>query len=73
MLKGDHFIRILAGAYDDFKAQNTGAEARVMPNKIQQFNAMDSRAWDFDEIERLERKYIEQKIASMQSSGVCPV
>ena len=31
-------------------------------NKIEQFKAMDSREWDFDEMERLERIYIDEKI-----------
>ena len=72
MLKGDHFIRILEGDYDDFKAQKLAA-VRQMPKKVQQFNEMDSREWDFDEIERLERAYIEQKIASMHRSAECLV
>ena len=107
ILKGDHFIRILAGDYDDFKArtslvkvmdevkdegkakvedktmvegdinalskgQNLGT-VRRMPNKVQRFIEMDSRDWDFDEIERLERAYIDQKIASMQQRTECLV
>ena len=54
------------------KGQNLGT-VRRMPNKVQRFIEMDSRDWDFDEIERLERAYIDQKIASMQQRTECLV
>lgn len=31
-------------------------------NKVSKFNSMDSHNWDFDEIEKLEREYIERKL-----------
>lgn len=33
-----------------------------LPNKVARFNTMDSHDWDFDEIEKLEREYIERKL-----------
>ena len=33
-----------------------------IPNKISKFNTMHSHDWDFDEIEKLERAYIERKL-----------
>ncbi|MBE6024005.1 MAG: DnaD domain protein [Cellulosilyticum sp.] len=33
-----------------------------LSNKVAKFNAMDSHDWDFDEIEKLEREYIERKL-----------
>lgn len=33
-----------------------------LPNKVAKFNTMDSHDWDFDEIEKLEREYIERKL-----------
>ena len=31
-------------------------------NKVANFNQLDSHEWDFDEIEKLEREYIERKL-----------
>lgn len=57
ILKLDHFRRILAGEFDDFKS--------TTKLQIQKFNEMASHDnWDFDEIERLERGYIDQKLAA---------
>ena len=33
-----------------------------LPNKVAKFNTLDSHDWDFDEIEKLEREYIERKL-----------
>lgn len=66
LLKVEHFKRILAGGYDDFKTQkcreSEGGRRNIQ--KITQFNQMASHGdWDFDEIERLERAYIDLKLA----------
>lgn len=37
-------------------------------SKIEKYNAMDSRDWDFDEIEDLERNYINEKLNNMTLS-----
>jgi len=37
-------------------------------NKIEKFNAMDSREWNFDEIENLEHNYINEKLKNMTLS-----
>ena len=37
-------------------------------SKIEKFIAMDSRDWDFDEIENLERNYINEKLNNMTLS-----
>ena len=62
LITGEHFSKVLAGVYDDFvthpvrNAKCTGLE------KIKQFNQMESHHFDFDEIERLERLYIDRKL-----------
>lgn len=67
LLKGEHFKQILAGGYDDFKSQpyrESERGGRSM-QKVTQFNQMASHGdWDFDEIERLERAYIDLKLSS---------
>lgn len=35
----------------------------TVSNKVQKFNQMDSHDWDFDEIEKLEREYIDRKLS----------
>lgn len=67
LLKVEHFKQILAGGYDDFKSQKyrEGEGGRRSMQKVNQFNQMASHGdWDFDEIERLERAYIDHKLAS---------
>lgn len=43
---------------------NTSTKNAVtpLPNKVSKFNNMYSHDWDFDEIEKLEREYIERKL-----------
>ena len=43
-------------------AQANKSFVTPLPNKVAKFNEMDSRDWDFDEMERLEREYIERKL-----------
>lgn len=67
LLKVEHFKQILAGGYDDFKSQQyrESERGRRSMQKVTQFNQMASHGdWDFDEIERLERAYIDRKLAS---------
>ena len=67
LLKVEHFKQILAGGYDDFKSQKSREceGGRRSMQKVHQFNQMASHGdWDFDEIERLERAYIDHKLAS---------
>lgn len=46
------------------KKMMTAPQAAVtaLPNKVSKFNNMYSHDWDFDEIEKLEREYIERKL-----------
>lgn len=41
---------------------------RTTPTKVEKFNQMDSRDWDFEEIEALERNFINQKVNNMTLS-----
>lgn len=55
-----HFEKIARGEYNNHANISTPVSAGV-PNKISQFNSLDdnARAWDYDEIEELERKRID--------------
>lgn len=67
LLKVEHFKRILAGNYDDYISTKYTKGASGSMQKIAQFNQMTSHEdWDFDEIERLERAYIDHKLAHDQ-------
>lgn len=67
LLKAEHFKRILAGSYDDFETQRHSKGTGGNMQKIAQFNQMASHEdWDFEEIERLERAYIDHKLAHDQ-------
>lgn len=71
LLEVEHFKRILAGSYDDFQSQKHGKGAGGHMQKMAQFNQMASHEdWDFDEIERLERAYIDHKLAHDQQQRV---
>ena len=71
LLEVEHFKRILAGSYDDFQSQKYGKGAGCHMQKIAQFNQMASHEdWDFEEIERLERAYIDHKLAHDQQQRV---
>lgn len=62
-LIGDkHFSKVLAGAYDDFVTCAVSIPKCSGLDKVKQFNQMESHHWDFDEIERLERLYIDRKL-----------
>lgn len=39
-----------------------GSKFKTIPKKVQKFNAIDERNWDFDEIERLERERINRRL-----------
>ena len=41
---------------------NMPAKPTQISNKVANFNNLDSHEWDFDEIEKLEREYIERKL-----------
>ena len=62
LLEQDHLIKVMQGLYDDFKTSNTETPQKNRWDKIQQFNQMESHHFDFDEIERLERQYIDRKL-----------
>lgn len=71
LLKVEHFKRILAGNYDDYISAKYTKGASGSMQKIAQFNQMTSHEdWDFDEIERLERAYIDHKLAHDQQQRV---
>ena len=62
LITGQHFSKVLAGTYDDFIAHPVSHAKCTGLDKIKQFNQMESHDWDFDEIERLERLYIDRKL-----------
>lgn len=62
LLTGKHLSKVLAGVYDDFITQTVSKPKCTGSDKIKQFNQMESHHWDFDEIERLERLYIDRKL-----------
>lgn len=62
LLTGKHLSKVLAGVYDDFITQTVSKPKCTGLDKIKQFNQMESHNWDFDEIERLERLYIDRKL-----------
>lgn len=67
LLKVEHFKHILAGHYDDYISAKYTKGAGGNMQKIAQFNQMASHEdWDFEEIERLERVYIDHKLAHNQ-------
>ena len=62
LITGEHFSKVLAGVYDDFVTHSVRNAKCTGLDKIKQFNQMESHHWDFDEIERLERLYIDRKL-----------
>ena len=62
LITDQHFSKVLAGAYDDFVTHTVSHTKCTGLDKIKQFNQMESHNWDFDEIERLERLYIDRKL-----------
>ena len=63
------FFNLLLKIYNDGAIDNlsnsVGTGARQVSSKVEQYNQMDSRDdWDFDEIEKLEREYINRKLSS---------
>lgn len=64
LLAKDHLIKVLEGIYDDFTVSLPSPSKQTTLEKIKQFNQIDSHYFDFDEIERLERQYIDRKLES---------
>lgn len=62
LITNQHMSKVLAGQYDDFVNHTVSTATCTGLDKIKQFNQMESHKWDFDEIERLERLYIDRKI-----------
>lgn len=67
LLTGKHLSKVLAGMYDDFVTYSVNTPKCNRLDKIKQFNQMESHNWDFDEIERLERLYIDRKLGVLLS------
>lgn len=67
IITGKHFSKVLAGAYDDFVTPIVSTSRHTGLDKVKQFNQMESHGWDFDEIERLERLYIDRKLGVLLS------
>lgn len=67
LITDKHFSKELAGAYDDFVNHTVSTPKCTGLDKIRQFNQMESHNWDFDEIERLERLYIDRKLGIVLS------
>ena len=67
LITGKHLSKVLAGEYDDFTASTVRTPKCTGIDKIKQFNLMESHNWDFDEIERLERLYIDRKLGIVLS------
>lgn len=82
LLEEENLTKVLEGWYDDFSSGYEELNEQIEKNwsdeadgktygggvsrKIQKFNAQESHDWDFDEIERLEQLYIDQKLADMR-------
>ena len=62
LITGKNLSKVLAGVYDDFVTYTRSTPKCTGLDKIKQFNQMESHHWDFDEIERLERLYIDRKL-----------
>lgn len=67
LITDKHFSKVLAGAYDDFVTHTVSTPKCTGLNKVKQFNQMESHHWDFDEIERLERLFIDRKLGILPS------
>ena len=56
-------VKVLDKAFESKRLLNTlPTSSRPVSNRIAQFNTLDSHDWDFDEIEQLEREYIQRKL-----------
>lgn len=62
LVTGKNLSKVLAGVYDDFLTYTRITPKCTGLDKIKQFNQMESHHWDFDEIEKLERLYIDRKL-----------
>lgn len=62
LITGKNLSKVLTGVYDDFVTYTRSTPKCTGLDKIKQFNQMESHHWDFDEIERLERLYIDRKL-----------
>ena len=67
LLTDKHLGKVLEGQYDDFVTHTVSTLKCTGLDKIKQFNQMESHNWDFDEIERLERLYIDRKLGVLLS------
>ena len=65
LIAGGNFSKVLAGEYDDFISQTANTPKCTGLDKIKEFNQMESHHWDFDEIERLERLYLDRKLSGI--------
>lgn len=62
LMKENHLSQVVAGKYDDYMAVRNQGECMnrsSLSPKVKAFNQMYSHDWDFEEIERLERLYID--------------
>ena len=62
----DHLLKVLTGVYDDFLVQSS--QSQTYSDKVRFFNQMESHHFDFEEIEKLERLYIDQKLREQSRS-----
>lgn len=65
LITNQHLSKVLAGQYDDFVTRTVNMSKCTGLDKIKQFNQMENHNWDFDEIERLERLYIDRKLGDL--------
>lgn len=60
--EGIHTLDELKSKELERKAAKENSTSKPVPTKVEKFNSMYSHDWDFDEIERLEREYIDRKL-----------
>lgn len=67
LITDKHFSKVLAGGYDDFVTHPVITSKCTELDKVRQFNQIESHHFDFDEIEKLERLYIDKKLEALLS------
>lgn len=65
--EGIHTIDELKAKEFERKATKDSKISKPISKKVEKFNTMYSHDWDFDEIERLEREYIDRMLAGDKS------
>lgn len=73
IFKMENLNKVIAGNYDEPEWSNSYREHSqnklAVSEKVNRFNQMESHSWDFDEIELLEMRLIDQRIKEMNEQG----